>query len=122
MRRVAVFALFIFLSVTAFAQDPHDHTLLGDAGKFYSEWKIPNGGQLRWKSCCNQQDCHETQVRMVSGKWQFKSWRYNGAWRDLPEEVIEHNQPDPRISPDGKAHVCEPPVGPICAVIPGGQI
>ena len=119
-----VFAASIVLVASwlpAWTLELHDHTKLG-AGEFYSTWKRPNvPGANRQHSCCNERDCYQAQVRGVPGHWEYKS-RVTGRWRILPEGLLEHNQPDPRESPDGFTHVCEPfPHGqPVCAVLGNG--
>jgi hypothetical protein len=118
----------------AYGEEPHSHE--GDVGQFYMTWMRPENACLspnvqegshcghRKSSCCNKQDCHGTQVKKIDGRWQFWdywSWTEAPRWRDVPDSVLEHNQPDPRESPDGQNHVCASPGHVFCAVFGSGQ-
>lgn len=120
MLRALVVAIILALMGQAWALEQHDHAQLGAAGDFYGTWKRPNPGGPRTASCCSLQDCHQALVRGSAGHWEFMS-RATGRWRVLPEVLLEHNQDDPRESPDGLPHVCEDYTGKIlCAVIGDG--
>lgn len=108
------------LCIGAIAEEPHDHALMGKVGEFYSKWMVPNQGRPRQVSCCNQQDCHEAQLRRSNGRWEFMS-RDTRQWTSIPEAIIEYNQRDGLDSPDGKPHVCERSGRPICFVVKGGD-
>jgi hypothetical protein len=87
--------------------------------RFYSSWLIPNGGQQRKSSCCDRKDCYRTQGKFHAGQW-WALRREDQNWVLLPNNKLEHNQPDPRESPDGQTHVCmsPPPTSTIyCAVL-----
>lgn len=126
MRNVdrVIWTLALSLIVPAIAPvnaQQHDHAALGDAGKFYESWYVPNGNEPRVSSCCNRKDCSPIRVEHgKDGKWRYFS-KYYADWRVTPESLLEHNQPDPRISPDGQAHGCENPnTGqPLCFVLGG---
>lgn len=89
--------------------------------QFYSTWMMPNGGEPRTNSCCNNQDCYPTQFKKIRGTW-YALRREDGSWMPIPESKLEHLQPDPRESPDGRSHVCASPVYPnvYCAVVGQG--
>lgn len=109
----------------AYAQ-PHDHAALGPAGQFYSTWNRPDKRTLqgnRVQSCCNNQDCEHSQIVRFAGRWYVRGHKMAPA-RDvvIPDAIMEHNQPDPRESPDGSSHVCMDTSGHIlCAVLGSGQ-
>lgn len=85
--------------------------------KFYSDWhRMPS----RAFSCCSQVDCHEVDVMRKDRRWYFFD-KEQGLWREIPEEVIEHNAADPRESPDGRNHVCYNSGYVFCAVLGSGQ-
>ena len=121
MLRMLVIAIIIALMVPAFSMEQHDHNSLGLAGDFYAGWKRPTQEGPRVSSCCNQKDCHQALVRGSVGHWEYMS-HITGRWTTLPEGILEHNQEDPRESPDGLPHVCEQfPSGKVlCAVLGGG--
>ena len=118
--------LAVALSIVAVAQAqiPHEHGSADEQAmheKFYAKWLRPDqrmNGQ-RWSSCCSLEDCFPTQFRKVNGQW-FAQDR-DGAWREVPDETFEHNQPDPVESPDGRGHVCITPGAHavLCAVLGG---
>jgi hypothetical protein len=88
--------------------------------QFYSTWNMPNGGKERITSCCNKHDCYPTQFRQRNGRWQFLR-REDQQWVSIPDGLMEHEQSDPRESPDGQSHVCAPPSGrPYCAAAGSG--
>ncbi len=94
--------------------------------KFYAGWLMPNGGKDRTQSCCNKQDCYPTTFKNVGGTW-FARRREDGKWMPVPPSKIEHEQLDPRESPDGRGHVCAAPPHPngdsssvYCAVLGAG--
>jgi hypothetical protein len=90
---------------------------------FYVTWNMPNNGEPREKSCCNKHDCYPTQIKRV-GETYFALRREDQQWVPIPHSKIEHNQPDPRESPDGRNHVCMTPpqhgVNVYCAVLGSG--
>jgi hypothetical protein len=91
--------------------------------KFYVMWNMPNNGQPREKSCCNKEDCYPTQIKNVGGTY-FALRREDQMWVPIPHAKIEHNQSDPRESPDGRNHVCMAPpqdgIKVYCAVLGSG--
>jgi hypothetical protein len=136
--------LFLFASVVMLVHIVQngaygeEHVHVGDVGQFYATWMRPSNvcsdevqGRYvpaycghRKSSCCSNQDCHNTQVKKIDGRWQF--WDYwsfatSPRWRDVPDNIMEHNQPDPRESPDGQNHVCASPGNVFCAVFGSGQ-
>lgn len=93
------------------ALEPHDHTKMGEAGKFYNEWRRPKGNfsgvQHRGSSCCNLQDCDVViEVDIRGGKMFAKLRREPDRWYAVDPSIIEANQEDPRESPDGMSHGC----------------
>ena len=65
-------------------------------------------------------DCYPTATKFEHGRWFFRH-RESGNWMMMPEGRLEHNQPDPRESPDGQSHVCADYMGRvICAVLGPG--
>jgi hypothetical protein len=90
---------------------------------FYVTWNVPNNGQPRERSCCNKHDCYPTQIKEV-GSTYFALRREDQRWVPIPHSKIEHNQPDPRESPDGRNHVCMAPpqdgIKVYCAVLGSG--
>jgi hypothetical protein len=96
-----------FLHSPATAEQEHyhppEHAQLHH--KFYAGWNIPNGGQERKNSCCNRVDCAPAKVKREGGTW-FVWKEIDSRWIVIPESLLEHNQPDPRESPDGRSHVC----------------
>jgi hypothetical protein len=101
---------------------PSEHAELHD--KFYSTWLIPNGGSERKNSCCNLVDCAPATVKKEGGTW-FVWKPIAHRWVVIPDRLLEHNQPDPRQSPDGRSHVCMAKVPHdfrvFCAVLGSGQ-
>ena len=91
--------------------------------KFYSTWNQPNNGNRRRVSCCNNQDCYPTNIVLKEGKW-WAQRREDLKWIMIPDGKLEHNQPDPRESPDHQSHACiSPPIGGdyvFCAVLGSG--
>jgi hypothetical protein len=91
--------------------------------KFYSTWSQPNNGNRRRVSCCNNQDCYPTNIVLKEGKW-WAQRREDLKWMMVPDGKLEHNQPDPRESPDHQSHACiSPPIGGdyvFCAVLGSG--
>ena len=91
--------------------------------KFYSTWNQPNNGNRRRVSCCNNQDCYPTNIVFKEGKW-WAQRREDLKWIMVPDGKLEHNQPDPRESPDHQSHACiSPPIGGdyvFCAVLGAG--
>jgi hypothetical protein len=93
----------LFYPLHSRGQDIHQHEGQSEiVNQFYSTWMIPG---TRTMGCCNKIDCYQAQVRREGGTW-FVLQRETHIWRPIPENIIEQNQPDPRESPDGVAHVC----------------
>ena len=92
--------------------------------KFYSTWNRPNGGEPRPYSCCNEHDCYPAAFKNVGGTW-FALRREDKRWVVIPDNLMEHNQRDPRESPDGRNHVCMQAPGlsnqVYCATLGSGQ-
>lgn len=80
-----------------------------EVDRFYSTWFSPRPygapENRRTASCCNHTDCKAVRVRFHEGKEQvwWEPWQ---KWVDVPADVIEQDQPDPRDSPDGQNHAC----------------
>lgn len=94
--------------------------------KFYSTWYKPNGGNPRVMSCCNRHDCYPSQIELRNGRY-YARRREDLKWIRIPDGVLEHNQSDPRESPDAQSHICAPPPYPgvvsdtvYCAVLGSG--
>ena len=91
--------------------------------KFYSTWNVPNNGNERVASCCNLKDCYPSTTKKVGEHW-YAQRREDFQWILIPEGKLEHNQPDPRESPDYQSHVCMTPPGSgktvYCAVLGSG--
>jgi len=93
------------------AEEPHDHTKLGAAGQFYSKWMRPKGefsGMVhRGASCCNNTDCSPViELDVRNGQLWARVEMAPDTWYRVPRSIIESNQPDPRESPDHRAHAC----------------
>lgn len=113
-----------FISLT-FGQD-HNHPPQDAAlhEEFYNTWNRPdirNDAGERTASCCNKRDCFPTPIRKVNGQWQALD-RQTQKWIVIPDNKMEHNQIDPRESPDGQSHACISPDNefPFCAVLGSG--
>src|SRR5712671_6140274 len=78
---------------------------------------------IRRMSCCNSQDCYPTNIVLKEGKW-WAQRREDLKWIMVPDGKLEHNQADPRESPDHQSHACiSPPIGGdylFCAVLGSG--
>jgi hypothetical protein len=113
------------LMLTPVEAQEHQHPA-ADAdlhARFYAGWMIPNGGEPRRSSCCSLKDCYPTEIRQQAGVYLARR-REDGAWIPIPRGKLEHEQGDPRESPDGQSHVCMPPPGAgtvvYCAVLGSG--
>jgi hypothetical protein len=113
-----------FMLAPAYAQ--HDHAVLGKAGEFYARWNRPDmrtkqGSRVR--SCCNNRDCEQATIIRLNGRYYVRNHKM-APGRDvlIPDQTLEHNQPDPRESPDEFSHVCLDWSGaPLCAVLGSGN-
>jgi hypothetical protein len=117
MMLVAAISLLIFIATKAWAQHPPEHQELHE--KFYSTWMIPRPGMPdhRKASCCDKRDCYPAEVTRIGGQWFFLH-RETKRWLPIPENRLEHNQPDPRESPDGRSHICAGTTGVLyCATL-----
>jgi GH15 family glucan-1,4-alpha-glucosidase len=76
--------------------------------QFYNTWSRPNGGQPRVASCCNKHDCYPTRIERRGASW-YALRREDHAWIRIPQGLLEHEQLDPRESPDGQNHACIAP-------------
>ena len=95
----------------------HDHDAMGERGRFYERWNMPNN---RYVSCCNKMDCDVVEhVRHVGGQLQMQR-RRDGEWLTIPPEKLESNYPDARDSPDGQSHMCSNGPSVYCAVLGSG--
>ena len=131
MKHMILTALLILAGFAgpANAQHPvkHDHDALGAAGKFYSGWNRPNirnDDGTRRVSCCSEMDCEAVTVVRRGGKWFAVNHKSApGEEIEIPAELLEHLQSDPRESPDGMSHVCINMYTkePLCAVLGGGN-
>lgn len=82
---------------------------LGLHNKFYNTWLQPSVlGNPRSTSCCDQKDCYPTVIKKIGDHW-FAQRREDLKWIRIPEGKLEHNQGDPRESPDHQSHVCMQP-------------
>jgi hypothetical protein len=101
----------IFIATPIAAQDIHHHEgMTPDVDRFYSTWLRPNGEHPRVSSCCNFLDCYPVEAQFVGGHWFFRH-RETQTWKIVPDGLVEHEQADPRESPDGRNHVCASPYG-----------
>ena len=114
---IITFAIAIILGVStrylAKSEDLHHHTGASpEVDKFYSTWKKPllrnPATGERTTACCGRTDCYEAKIQKRDGIWQVLQ-RETKTWRNIPENLFEHNQPDPRESPDSKNHICMQP-------------
>jgi hypothetical protein len=103
------FCLGFFYITLVFAQNhkhPPEHAQLHE--QFYASWNKPNvrspSGE-RTMSCCSKMDCYPAQIRKRGTQFEVLR-REDQVWVPVPADLMEHNQPDPRESPDGRAHVC----------------
>lgn len=119
------FLLLLMAALNAYGAE-HDHSDPSIPGEFYETWMIPGGQMGRWQSCCNKLDCYPTAFKQVGGTW-FALRREDQRWIPVPDSKLEHMQPDPRESPDGRSHICArfDPANPdniivYCAVIGSG--
>lgn len=121
MRCIYGLLLLLAMTVCAPAQHPSQDQELHD--KFYQDWLRPDTGRIggnRTQSCCNKADCYPTEIKLQGGKWFFKH-RETGDWLVIPKGRLEHNQPDPRESPDGGSHVCASAAGDLFCAVLGNQ-
>jgi hypothetical protein len=103
--------LWLVLSVSQQAAHGQEHGHAGEIGRFYETWKRPayrnEATGERVHSCCNKKDCAPTEIVSRNGK--LYAWDHPmrpKEYVELPPALFEHNQPDPRESPDGRNHVC----------------
>jgi hypothetical protein len=95
----------------ASAQELHHHEGMSpEVDMFYSHWRQPNDGHVRSWGCCDKTDCYPTEARMIKGQWWYLH-RETQRWMSVPDRKVEHLQPDPKESPDGRNHVCASPTG-----------
>lgn len=92
--------------------------------KFYSTWNRPDyrtdSGE-RFTSCCNKHDCFPAEIKVSKGKFSFRKEGTLGGYTPIPDALMEHNQPDPRESPDGRSHVCANGTYVYCATLGNGM-
>lgn len=113
--------LLALLISTATAQEIHHHEGMSpEVDRFYSTWLQPNQGRPRFYGCCNRIDCYPVEAQFRGGHWWFKH-RETGHWMIVPDGKVEHDQPDPRESPDGLTHVCASPLGTVYCFVVGLQ-
>lgn len=103
---------------SAQAQHHHPDETITDpkVAKFYETWTRPPNRQI---SCCNKKDCYAAQVRKGPNGLEYLH-KWSGSWAKLPSHLIEHNQADPRESPNTENHVCANEMFPdivYCAVL-----
>lgn len=97
-----------FLMGKAWGQDIHHHEGQSEAvDLFYSTWTRPPN---RTVSCCNRLDCYQTTVKRL-GNVTLARQRETGEYIQIPEDRIEQNYYDARVSPDGHAHLCADVLG-----------
>lgn len=117
MRYALVGLLFILTPVDA--QVLHHHEgMTPEVDQFYSYWLRPNLGRPRNSSCCNRLDCYPVEAQMRGGHWFFKH-RETQQWKIVPDGLVEHEQADPKESPDGRNHVCASPYGHVYCFVVG---
>jgi|SRR6185369_5305079 len=99
---------------------PPEHMAIHEM--FYKDWLRPDpamrtGAGDRQYSCCNNQDCAPVDgVEVRDGEvWMLR--HSDQRWLLVPKEKLEHNYPDARESPDGRAHMCSTGVTVYCAVL-----
>jgi hypothetical protein len=103
---------------------------------FYQTWLRPKGDfagiQHRVYSCCYAegalQDCFPVfaERRDAEGILEIQldapdTSYYHGIWYKVQHGIEEHNQPDPRESPDGRSHACVAGTMVICFVQGAGS-
>jgi hypothetical protein len=66
-------------------------------------------------------DCHVVEIRREGEQYYFLDNIYVHGWRLIPPDRLEHNDSDPRESPDGSSHVCFNENLVLCAVLGSGQ-
>jgi hypothetical protein len=93
---VAFLLLWLLAYGLAAAHDGPSHV-----DQFYATWMQPDTG--RKHSCCNKLDCAPHATRLRNGVWQVQ---HKGQWLEIPENKLEHNYADERLTPDGQSHVC----------------
>lgn len=93
-----------FVASTARAQHVHPDEIITDerVAKFYDTWMT---APRRIISCCSRKDCYAAQVRRGPNGLEYLH-KWSGTWAALPSGVLEHNQVDPRESPNSENHVC----------------
>ena len=116
MRFVPLALILLVLAILAFtlpawAMEAHDHSKMGSAGEFYSKWMRPKGEfsgiAHRGHSCCNQTDCSPViELTVRDGQLWARVELAPNAWYRVPRSIMESNQPDPRETPDNRAHAC----------------
>lgn len=112
----------IFIATPIAAQEIHHHPGMSpEVDRFYSTWKQPNHGGPRYMGCCDRADCYPTEAKRRGGHWWFLH-RETQTWKPVPDDRVEHEQPDPRESPDGANHVCASPYGHVYCFAAGAQI
>lgn len=121
----AAFVGGFFLSA-AYAQHVHrDGSMVSDeVGKFYNTWRQPTLRSLqgnRVRSCCNLNDCAPSEIVAKGNKLYVRNHKMRpGEDVEIPPNVIEQNQSDPRESPDGLNHACVNSSGVLCATLGAG--
>jgi hypothetical protein len=116
------FAGLIFIATPIAAQEIHHHEGMPEAvDRFYSTWRQPAYGNPRTMGCCDRTDCYPTQAKFQDGLW-FAKHRETGRWIIIPPDKVEHDQIDPRESPDGRTHLCANRYGTVYCFVVGSQI
>lgn len=113
-------AMLIATASLALAQEHHHPQQDAQVhNNFYLSWNRPNHRRpdgTRMASCCSMQDCFPSELKHERGFW----WTRTKDGRSVvivPEDILEHNQPDARDSPDFRNHVCIRANQVICAVL-----
>ena len=98
--RVGIILAPLAIASQCLAQHHHPPQDADIHEKFYRTWRI---SAHDW-SCCNNQDCYPTEVRIVGGEI-FAKRREDGKFIAVPPANVERK----RKSPDGRNHLCAPP-------------
>jgi hypothetical protein len=112
----------ILIATPLAAQDIHHHEGMShEVDRFYSTWRQPAYGNPRTMGCCDRTDCYPTKAKFEDGLW-LAMHRETGRWIIIPPDKVEHDQIDPRESPDGRTHLCANRYGTVYCFVVGSAI